>query len=267
MNGRNKPLRIPILKEESFKKIYTAYSSLGRLTKINSDLSFYHCDFWRNATMSPIFLNPSKNWKKSLINLETYFERTKNKSLYDSPPYFNLLSKGKSKLPTEIIPTFSKCGWKLNTKETSLNFWRFPLALALPKGIHLRIGNYFDREIYPHFLKAMQDNFECDRQFMSYLNKMIKGVEHDTSTTLLFNHRGSCIGAGLVATKNNSAFLYCGSINRSYRGKNLWKTLVAARQMVSGSRGAKSWITTTRVPQLLWRGDETYRVNIFTKIT
>ena len=110
----------------------------------------------------------------------------------------------------------------------------------------------------------MEENFSCNDVFMKGLNKMLKGIEEDVITVLLFKNN-KVAGAGLVAVKNEGAYLFCGSINKSYRNKKLWKVLASARQAVSAARGAKIWITTTSTAQLLWRGDETYRISVFTK--
>jgi hypothetical protein len=251
----------------TLKKILSSYSSLGKRVDLGDELKFYHCDQWKNSVMSPIILNQSKNWKKSLDNLELHFKNHSKKSPYDSSPYFNLIAKGKKSLPTETLKILRQHGWEPMAVKSSLNIWNHPLDLKLPRGIHIRTGSYFDAQLYPHFLKAMQKNFKASKEFMLHLNKMMKTIESNVTTVLLYSESGSCVGAGLVATKNNAAFLFCGSVNKPYRGRKLWKVLVAARQMISSSQGAKSWITTTRISQLLWQGEDTYRIHIFNKIS
>ena len=251
---------------KTFDQILNSYSSLGEVVHLGTDLKFYDCNHWKNSVMSPIFINQSKNYENALLHLDSHFKKTSKKSPYNSSPYFNLLASGKGKLSPAVIRSFRLQVWQLDNVVSSLNLWNYALELKIPKEFHLRVGHYFDPQIYPHFLNAMKTNFKSSDQFMLYLNKMIKGIENETRVVLIFNDRGTCVAAGLVSTKNEGAFIFCGSIHKRYRGRNLWKVLVAARQMISAEQGAKVWITTTRVPQLLWRGDQTFRIHIFKKV-
>ncbi len=252
--------------EKTIQDLLNCYSSLGsKKTKIGQSFAFYHCEYWRNFVMSPVFITSTKGWETDLPKVEKAFKTPVPKSPYNAGlPYFNLLTKGKASVDKKLIKKLEAEGWSASDYESSLNVWRRPIPLSIPKDILIKSGNYFDPEIYSEFLKTMKDNFSSSDLFMKTLNKMLKGVQENLITVLLC-HKGKTIGAVVVAVKNEGAYLFCGSINKSHRSKDLWSVLHSATQAISGARGAKIWVFTTATKQLLWRGDETYRVNIFTK--
>lgn len=251
---------------ETIQDILNCYSALGnKKIKIGTSFQYYDCPWWRNFVMSPIYLSKTSSLKKDLAKIEKVFKKPIPKSPYSSTdPYFNILSKGKAPLDKKFISRLEKQGWVTTSRENSLNLWNNPLELKIPKGVQVKFGNYFDPNIYPHFLKTMKENFKSSDDFMKSLNKMFKTIEDELITVLLCKN-DKVIGAGLVAVKNGGAYLFCGSINKAQRNKKLWNVLAAARQAVSAAKGAKVWVTTTSTPQLLWRGDETYRISIFNK--
>ncbi len=252
--------------QSSIKQILDCYCALGEEhIKIGRSFEYYPCPFWRNPVMSPILITKLSHWQKDLEKVENISRISQERSKYnDKKAYFNILTNGKKKLDKDLIQRLEKLGWSTKPEDFSLNLWTSQIELNIPKGVQIKFGNYFDPDIYPHFLKTLELNFATDKSFMRIFNKMIKLIEPHVTTVLLYkNHK--VIGAGLVATKNGGAYLFCGSINKAYRNKNLWKTLAAARQSVSAAKGAKSWITCTRNPHLLWRGDKTFRISVFTK--
>lgn len=251
---------------ETIQQILNCYSALGeKKLKIGNSFEYYHCPLWRNSAMSPILISSQASWEKEVAKIETMFKKPIAKSQFSARnPYFNLLTNGKSPTDKKLILKLEKLGWKTTSYESSLNLWRKQIPLNIPKGVRIKIGNYFDPQIYPSFLKTMEDNFSCDNVFMKTLNKMIKTIEQDVMTILLCKN-DKVLGAVVVAVKNNGAYLFCGSINNPYRNKKLWNVLNAAAQAVSAARGAKVWAYTTATPQLLWRGNETYRITVFTK--
>lgn len=251
---------------EVIQQILSCYSALGeKKLKIGNSFEYYDCPYWRNPVMTPILISKHVNWEKDISKIETIFKKPIQKSRFSfSTPYFNLLTQGKAPLSKKLALKLEKQGWVTTSREFSLNVWTNLIDLKIPKDIQVKFGNYFDPQIYPHFLKTMEDNFSCDEIFMKSFNKMLRTCEKDVITVLLCKN-DKILGAGLVAVKNEGAYLFCGSINKSHRNKNLWKVLAAARQAVSAAKGAKIWATTTHAPQLLWRGDETYRISVFTK--
>lgn len=251
---------------ETIQQILRCYSALGdKKLKIGNSFEYYDCPLWRNYIMTPIFLAKQVSWEKDLPKIESMFKKPVQKSRFNSSiPYFNLLTKGKAALDKKQISKLAKLGWTTTPLEESLNLWTKAIDLKIPKGVQIKFGNYFDPLIYPDFLKTMEDNFACDDIFMKAFNKMIKTCEEDVITILLCKNNQT-IAAGLVAVKNEGAYLFCGSINKAYRNKKLWNVLTAARQAASAARGAKVWAITTSNPHLLWRGDETYRMSYFTK--
>lgn len=201
-----------------------------------------------------------------LKKLEINFKRPIQKSPYNyKNPYVNYLTVGKKPLNKKIVKDFLANGWQHFAGENSLNLWRSIIKTEIPKNIQIKSGRYFDKDIYPYFLETMKENFSVSDEFMKYLNKMLLTVEENIITVLLLKNE-QVVGAGLVAVKNEGAYLFCGSINKRYRNKKYWKVLASARQSASAMKGAKVWITTTSVPQLLWKGDETYRISHFSKM-
>lgn len=251
---------------ETIQQILSCYSALGnKKLKIGNSFEYYDCPLWRNSAMTPILISKQASWDKEITKIETMFKKPILKSRFSSQtPYFNLLTQGKSPLDKKLIFKLDSLGWVTTPRENSLNLWTNLIDLKIPKGVQVKFGNYFDPQIYPHFLKTMEENFSCNEIFMKSLNKMLRTCEEDVMTILLCKN-DKTLGAGLVAVKNGGAYLFCGSINKAYRNKKLWKVLAAARQAASAARGAKVWVTTTNTPQLLWRGDETYRISVFTK--
>lgn len=249
----------------SIQKILKCYSSFGdKKLKIGSSFEYYHCPMWKNSIMSPIYITSQKNWEKDLAKVVANFKNPYKKSpLNAAAPYFNLTTNDSTAVDKKLILKLEKLGWHTTNIDYSLNLWTKPLELKIPKGIQIKVGNYFDPLIYPHFLKTMEDNFAIDDTFMKYFNKMLKTIEQDVMTVMLCKNE-KVIGAVVVAVKNESACLLCGSINKEFRKKKLWNVLNAATQGISAAKGAKVWIYTTAQPELLWRGDETYRTTVFT---
>ncbi|MBY0413445.1 MAG: hypothetical protein K2Q18_04740, partial [Bdellovibrionales bacterium] len=219
---------------ESINQILDCYSSLGKKkNKIGKSFEGYNCHLWYNEVMSPIFITNPKIWTKDLKKIEAHFNKPIPKSKYSRKfPYFDLLTVGKKRVDPKLIRSLKAQGWNTAHKDNSLNLWRSPIPLELPKGVQVKFGNYFDKEMYPHFLKTMKINFKCDTFFMNSLNKMIKTIDQEVFTVLVYKN-GKVAGAGLVSVKNSGAFLFCGSIYKAYRNKNLWKVLASARQAVS----------------------------------
>lgn len=251
---------------ETIQKILNCYSALGnKKQKIGNSFEYYHCPLWRNSAMTPILISNQDSLIKDIKKIETIFKKPVSKSKFNSRyPYFNFLTKGKSALNKQLVLNFAEQGWKTNDYESSLNLWRNPIDLKIPKGIQIKFGNYFDTSLYPDFLKTMEDNFSCDDVFMKTFNKMIKQIERDIISVLLYKDE-QVVGAVLVAVKNGGAYLMCGSINKQFRKKKLWNVLLSAAQNISAGKGAKIWVYSTGTPELLWRGDETYRITVFVK--
>lgn len=251
---------------ETIQQLLNCFSSLGdKKLKIGNSFEYYFCPLWRNSAMTPILISNQKSWEKDLSKLETMFKMPVAKSPFNAKyPYFNLLTNSKSPLDKKIISKLQEHGWSPNDYESSFNVWRNPILLEIPTGIQIKVGNYFDKTIYPDFLKTMEENFLCDEVFMKTFNKMMKTIQKNVICVLLCKN-DKVVGAVLVAVKNNGAYLMCGSINKTYRKKNLWNVLLAAAQSVSAGKGAKTWVYITSAPELLWRGDETYRNTVFMK--
>lgn len=251
---------------KTIQQLLNCYSALGdKKLKIGNSFEYYYCPLWRNSAMSPILISSQKSWQKDLTKIETMFKKPVAKSPFNAKyPYFNLLTNSKTPLNKKITSKLLENGWSKTNFESSLNVWRNPIKLEIPIGIQIKVGNYFDKTIYPGFLKTMEDNFSCDQVFMKTFNKTIKTIQKDVLSVLLCKD-DKVIGAVLVAVKNDGAYLMCGSINKAYRKKNLWNVLLAAAQSVSAGKGAKIWVYSTSAPQLLWRGDKTYRNSVFVK--
>lgn len=215
--------------------------------------------------MSPVLITNHNKMFSELKKLESDYKKPIAKSPYSfKRAYVNYLTIGKKPLNKKIQKQFVDQGWQYFADEESLNLWKSIIPADIPKNVQIKSGRYFDPEIYPHFLMTMKENFSVSDEFMKYLDKMLKKIEANVITVLLIKNE-KVIGAGLVAVKNEGAILFCGSIHKKYRNKKYWKVLASARQSLSAMKGAKVWITTTRVPQLLWRGDETYRISNFSK--
>lgn len=250
--------------KDTIQDILNCFSALGeKKFRIGTSFEFYHCPLWKNSVMSPVLITNHKNMFSDLKKLEHDYKKPIQKSPYNfKNAYVNYLTLGKAPLSKKVRQSFKEKDWLYYESEDSLNLWRSIIQTDIPKNIQIRSGRYFDPDIYPYFLETMKENFSCSDDFMKHLNKMLRTIEENIITVLLMKNN-KVIGAGLVAVKNGGAFLFCGSINKKHRNKKYWKVLASARQTLSAMKGAKVWITTTKVPQLLWRGDETYRISNF----
>ena len=251
---------------QTIQQILNCYSALGEKKNIiGNSFEYYDCPFWKNSAMTPVFVTNPNSLHEDVDKIKSMFNRPNLKSKYNATyPYFNLLTKGKKPVDKKLILKLEKQGWTTRQDEASYNFWKKQIDLKIPKGYQVKVGNYFDTAMYSGFLKTMEKNFLVDALFMKTFNKMLKTIDENVLTIHLCKN-DKVVGAGLVATKNGGAYLFCGSIHKSHRKKNLWKVLVAARQAASAAKGAKVWITLTSAPELLWRGDETFRNTVFFK--
>ena len=248
------------------KLILLSYSSLGSRPKsISNRISFYHCHRWMNPVMSPAFLQVDDAAKKDFEAIAKHFLKGKSRGSfpYDSAqPYLNFIPKTKSHL-SRAKTLSASLGWEHLPRQDCLNAWDKALPLELPKNYYFASGRYFERPIYRAFLKTMQENFKSTPKFMIELNHMIKGIEPNLRTVIIYHSSGQIAGAGLVSTANGTSYLFCGSIMKRHRGKGLWRSLVAARQLVSLAQGSRFWITTTGNPLITKKGQYSFQVHRF----
>lgn len=262
MTSRKRRLDPPVM-----SAIMRCYEAIGRRVPMTSrDLKHSHCSRWRNATMSPFFLNPQGDIQSQLGRAGSYFHRHKPQDACDAPgAYVNLLGIDPRRADRRILAVAQASGWKVDPRRCTLNAWSARLPLILPKSVHLVVGRYFDRTVYRGFRTTMAANFGVKPRFMRELDAMMSGIEERVWTVLLRHESGKILGGGLVAARAEGAFLFCGSVSEAYRGKGLWNALVAARQMVSAQQGAEFWVTSTRVPQLLGKGEFSFPMTVLLK--
>lgn len=248
------------------KKIQACYAGLGTGVSIHgTGLSYYHCRRWRNATMSPVFVPTGADLMESLPLLEKHFARRRAAYRYDQPAYAVLLGvslkEARARLPKSALDQ----GWKVKETPGTLNFWGSRERIGLPRGFHFASGRYFDVKIHRGFLRMMRANFHSTPGLMRELDGMCKLIEPNLRSVLIYHESGAVAGAGLVATKGSGAFLFCGSIAARFRGKGLWRKLVALRQTISSEQGARYWVTSTRVARIMGKGDLSFPLAILTK--
>lgn len=249
-----------------WSQIVRCYSSIGRpIPGLGPNLIHFHCERWRNATMSPCFLKPQSDLERQLRRAESYFRRHKSKHAYDAPAaYINLLRINSDDQDHPLLAAALGLGWKIDPRPSTLNAWSVRCPVALSKSFHFAVGRYFDRAIYRDFLETMAKNFGAKPKFMRELDAMMAGIDGRVRTVLLYHESGKVAAGGLVATHDGGAYLFCGSVCKAYRGKGLWNALVSVRQMVSAEQGAKYWITTTRTPRLFGKGDFSFPLTVIT---
>ncbi len=206
--------------------------------------------------MSPVFVRANGLSKTHLLGAEKLFASLSRFHPYDSRfAYINLLGKDSSPIVKAAFKTAKDAGWGVNPNRASLNYWEERLPLDLPKSFSIISGRYFDRNLYKPFLRTMKQNFEVSAGFMKELDAMMKRIEPRIRTVALIHRSGKVAAAGLSATRDGRCFLFCGSVSKPFRGKGLWRQLVAARQMISETQGAAFWITTTTNPRIVDKGD------------
>lgn len=197
---------------------------------------------------------------------ESYFHRHKPKHPFDNiGAYINLLGVDSGDQAHRAIATARKLNWDVDLRPNTLNVWESRRPLSLAKSFHLVIGRYFDKAVYRGFRKTMVENFGTKPKFMRELDIMMRGIDERVRTVLLYHETGKIAAGGLVATNLHGAFLFCGSVGKPYRGKGLWNSLVAARQLVSACQGAKCWITTTRTKRILGKGEFSFPLAVISK--
>jgi hypothetical protein len=248
-------------------KIMRCFAAIGRrMPTLSPDLGHFHCERWRNATISPFFLSPRGNLKSQLGRAESYFRSHGPKHPYDaSGAYVNLLGIDSGDRDHGLLAAARGLGWTVDPRPSTLNAWSRQRPMVLPKSFHLVVGRYFDRTVYRGFRETMVGNFGAKPKFMRELNAMIRGIDERVRTVLLYHESGKIAGGGLVATSGDGAFLFGGSVGKAYRGKGLWNVLVSARQMASAQQGAEFWIATTRTKRLLGKGEFSFPMAVLTK--
>lgn len=217
--------------------------------------------------MSPIFSLKKNISTKDLVALEKYFATTKNQAQgpfeNHSPrlavfedSYYNLQS---------IDRRMQKQGWQKHSGAYWLNVWKQPLPVKIPKGFYFKAGPYFEKALYKDFRKMMRENFGTSLKFLRELDKMHRLIQDQLRSVVIYNSKSQPVGAGLVATGSKGSFLYCGSINKKYRRKGLWKLLVAARQSISNSGPDHMWATSTFNPNIFEKGDLSRKIVFYHK--
>jgi hypothetical protein len=246
------------------KKIHGAYASLGERPKNTPmNVSLFHCDRWRNPTMSPYHL--AAGLKRNDFEAATRFfgKLRPSRDFETVGPYLNVV--GTSADIRQAAKLAKAAGWEKRKYDPVpvLNVWEKPLPLELPKGFYFSAGRFSDRKLNRDFLFTMRKNFGTKPKFIREVSAMIKGLGEGIQLVVLYHESGAVAGAGLVATKNGGSFLFCGSICPQYRGRGLWNALVAARQMVSQDRGSEFWITTTGNARIKGKGDHSFPIAVF----
>jgi len=253
------------LELKRWKAIANCYSALGKSIPVGTSTSYFHCKYWRNPVMSPFFVREDR-LLKGFHKAEFLFKKHKPSHFYDSKSaYVNLLNIEQSNLKHPVLKKAADLEWNPSPKPNTLNGWESQLPINLPKSIHFVSGRYFDKAIYAGFLNGMTSSFNSSPQFMRQLNMMMRAIEANIRTVLLYHESGKLAGSGLVATANQGAFLFCGSIEKPFRGRGLWSNLVAIRQMISAQQGAKLWVTTTHSQRILEKGEFSYPLLTLTK--
>jgi hypothetical protein len=231
------------MKIKIYKQILAAYSSLGDRPKgTPKSLHYFLCWRWGNPVMSPVFPSSIELKVGHLEDVDSIFKKLRKNHFYDSKfAYLNSLVK-----PSKQFQKSAKeINWEIFDSTSTLNYWDKKNPLKLSKEYSIWSGHYFEPKIRKLFRQEMKKNFPLNNFFMKELEAMIKLKESNIRTVLIMHKSGVVAASGLTATHNKSCFLFCGSVNKRFRGKGLWKNLVAARQIISETQGAAFWVTTT----------------------
>jgi hypothetical protein len=216
--------------------------------------------------MSPVFPPPGKLSSRHLLEAERLFATFPKHHPYDSKfAYINLLG-----IPTSLrLKTFLQgakfAGWTQQPTKTALNYWNVRTPLNIPRQFSITTGRYFDPNLYRPFRKTMKQNFGTTPGFMKELDAMMKTIEPRVRTVTLIHRGGSVAAAGLVATRGEFSYLFCGSVSKAFRSRGLWHSLVAARQLISETQGANFWITTTSNPRIMNQGNGSFPMIVLRK--
>jgi hypothetical protein len=244
------------------KDISNCYAGLGERGSLKSrKLSFFDAPYWRNPVISPIFLTETPKSTREFKILESWFKSHSPVSPYDvSAPYLSILKHPQVQLST-VRELAKQAGWdSQKTKEVRVLYWEKPQLLALPSSVHLEAGSVLNKRLLFFFKEALFENFKRNdySKFWRALHRLLMERAQWTTIVRLVNQKGDTIACGLVSHRETEAYLFCGSVNRRYRNKGYWRHLVAARQAVSYSNGARNWVLETSNPYLIQSKAKSY---------
>ncbi|PJB24283.1 MAG: hypothetical protein CO113_14585 [Elusimicrobia bacterium CG_4_9_14_3_um_filter_62_55] len=212
-------------------------------------LTAYACPFWLDTHVSPVFAGAAPPSARALEQLEAWFKKRK------ADPYFSALA-GRGPELAACTKAARRSGWDLDVLET-VNVWETPKPFEGRLGDEILFGDYFDPRLHRDYRSITKQVFKLDNAFMDRLARYERAVRCDVRLVVI-KRGGRAIATGGVATAGASAELFGGAVLPRFRGRGLWKTLVGARQALSGFDGAKRWFMTTDNGRIAGKADDSF---------
>lgn len=256
-------IRTPFLSQ-----IAESYSGLGiRPAGIPALFGHYHCPHWRNQVMSPVWPTSPELSRGAVRGLERFFLRNPPRRSHDRffSSYLNLLSGRGGHAIVDAKRILRDEGWTRFPQDSKLNVWEKPLSAPIPAGYSLRVGRLRSTPVHKDFIALTRRNFGSSAFFVKELEAMFSTIAKNTIEVVAYDRKNRPAAAGLVVTGKGAAFLFCGSVVPSHRGRGLWKALVGARQALSALDGARIWTTSTTNPRIAGKADRSLKILVYHK--
>jgi GNAT superfamily N-acetyltransferase len=245
-----------------FKPLHKCYQVIGKDAPLPSS-RFWHFEIpnWENYLMSPILSREAAGaaeFERTLRHWEHHL------ALSSTPPYwtfFGKLSPTESRIRTEL----KKRGWAEFRPGRQGNLLTRKLPLDLPRGFRLDIGLPTERAYFREFESSGAVNFNTGDAFHQRFMPLFRAYPDRFRLVLIRNREGKPAASGIVANHAGYGFFLSGAVYPRYRGKGLWRQLVAARQATD--ENTHTWYYFTTNPLLKNRGSLRFSISHLAKPT
>lgn len=231
------------------------YQVIGKEHRLPSP-HFWHAEIphWENFLMSPILALPQAKLKE-LARLLPQWE--KHVHHHQAAPYwtfFGRLSPLESRIRTELKTQ----GWKEFKPGRQGNLLTRKILLNLPRGFRLDIGLPTEKSYFREFENSGSTNFNTSDEFHQRFVPLFRTHPDRFRLVIIRNRQGKAAATGIVANHQGYGFFLSGAVYPQYRGKGLWRQLVAARQATDPT--SHTWYYFTTNPLLKNRGSHRFAI-------
>lgn len=213
------------------------------------------CPFFPNPFPSPVFFRGRTLTERHLRGLERLFGRR-------APPYFNVVAGTWAEVD-RIGAQARSFGWRRKHRST-INIWTRPVRARVPAGFETVEGDYFDEAVNRPYRRLMRDVNRVGRPMMKKILRYQREVR-GAGYLVVIQKSGRPVAVGAVTLAGRNAHFFAGCVLRGYRGRGLWRVLVAERQRVTHRLGARRWFMTTGNPRIAGKAHRTLKMDDFAR--
>lgn len=249
----------------SVETVGKCFSGLGvRPGDLPEGFSLFRCEGWGGPSMSPVFI---LNADIGLRNLDRFLDRFPDwgdESRHSwKAAYLNLLRGEGEADQSALIEELHRKGWETRLS-SHYGIWTKPLPLILPAGFSMEMAQFFAAgALMSEFWRLQRACFDCMKpSFRGELKRSLLKNPNPTTMVLLRNWERKVVAAGLVNAADGHGYLFCGCVDPAFRGRGLWKALIAARMLATMASGTRVWLFSTSNPALIGRAEHNLQVEI-----